>query len=285
MKFMEHSFKTTTHGRAALIACLDLSKPPDICRVAFGSGKVDEGTNLADVHELLEYVADGMIGSRRHKDDHFYFTIQYANLNHPEIKTFPLSEFIVYIRDPETGAETDLLYGTLGDYRQPVPQYHEGMPPCVWNLPLVLVASDELEVHVSAPPGLVTYDELEDAVAQALDKAAGGKGLLTDSSKGVPNGLATLDGFGKVPETQLPWKHHVIAARPRDPSKPDYGMGGGGEDGGEISLALETGPYTGTTEVGVVVSGVLYDAHNMSTHGDIAPNGTILIKTEEKENG
>ncbi len=80
-------------------------------------------------------------------------------------------------------------------------------------------------------------------------------------------------------------QRRVIAVRPRDPDKPDYGMGGGGEDGGEVSVALKVGPYTGEREAGVVVSGVLYDAENMSANGDTAPDGTILIKTEEEENG
>ncbi len=76
---------------------------------------------------------------------------------------------------------------------------------------------------------------------------------------------------------------YVVAVRPRAPGKPDYGMGGGGEDGG--SVALLTGPYTGTTEAGVVVSGVLYDAKNLGFDGEDSPDGTILIKTEENENG
>lgn len=71
----------------------------------------------------------------------------------------------------------------------------------------------------------------------------------------------------------------VVATRLRDPEKPTYGLGGGGDDGGEA--ILKTGPYTGRTEAGVVVSGVLYDAKNMSTHGDTAPDGTIIIKMEE----
>ncbi len=257
---MNYGFKTTTRGREVLAACMALKKPPDICRVAFGGGKISETANLADQHELLEYVAEGTVGNRSHKGNHLCFTIQYANSEHPDVKTFYLSEFIVYIKDPETGEDADLLYGTLGDYRQPVPQNSRGAPPCVWNLPLVLVLSDELEVKISAPPGLVTYDDL-----------------------GVPGGAVSLDEAGRIPEIQMPWKHRVTAARPRDPGKPDYGVGGGGEDGG--SVVLETGPYTGETEAGVVVSGILYDAKNMSTHGDTAPDGTIIIKTEEQKNG
>lgn len=74
---------------------------------------------------------------------------------------------------------------------------------------------------------------------------------------------------------------HVIAERERDSGKPTYGLGGGGEDGGEVSVALDAESYTGDTEIGVVVSGTLYDANNMSANGDTAPDGTIIIKTEE----
>ncbi len=66
-------------------------KPLKIIRVAFGSGKADEDTNLADVHELLTYVSDGEICGRKHEDDRFFFTIQYSNVKHKDVKTFYLS--------------------------------------------------------------------------------------------------------------------------------------------------------------------------------------------------
>ena len=157
---MEYRYKPTTNGRNAMAACLAMEKPPKITRVAFGSGKVDEGVNLADVHELLAYVADGAVGERRHENDRVYFTIQYANVRNKDIKSFILSEFIVYMEDPENGGDTDLLYGTLGDYRQPVPAYNPALPPSVFNFPLVMILSDELEVTFSAPAGLVTHDDL-----------------------------------------------------------------------------------------------------------------------------
>ncbi len=259
---MKHEFKVTTNGNAAVIACMALSKPPRITRVSFGAGLVPEGTELADVHALVEPVADGAVLNVRHTGNRLSFTVQYANVSHPETGDFPLSEYLVYIIDPVTGEETDYLYGTLGDYRQPMPRYLEGYGVCVFSYPLEVVLSSSLEVHVDAPPGLLTWQEL-----------------------GLPGGVATLDERGKVPEAQLPWSAYVAAVRPRDPGKPTYGLGGGGDGGGKVSVALEAGPYTGKTEAGVVVSGVLYDANNMSTHGDTAPDGTILIKMEAKENG
>lgn len=161
---MEYRYKPTTHGRNAIAACMALEKPFKITRVAFGSGKVDEDMNLADVHELLNYVSDGAVAERRHEDDRLYLTIQYANNQHQGVKTFLLSEFIVYCQDPETGENTDLLYGTLGDYRQPVPAYNPAFPPSEFNFPLTLIISDEINVSVSAPAGLVTYGDMADLI-------------------------------------------------------------------------------------------------------------------------
>ena len=157
---MEYSYKPTTHGRSVMAACMALEKPLKIRRVAFGSGKVDEGVNLADVHELISYVSDGAVAERRHENERLYLTVQYANKDHPDVKMFMLSEFIVYTEDPETRGETDLLYGTLGDYRQPVPAYNQAIPPSVFNFPLELIISDEVQISVSAPAGLVTHAEL-----------------------------------------------------------------------------------------------------------------------------
>lgn len=171
---MEYSYKVTTNGRAVMAACMALEKPPHITRVAFGSGKVDEETNLADVHEMLEYVCDGAVAERGHEGDRFNLTIQYANIEHKEVKAFLLSEFIVFAEDPAGGGETDLLYGSLGDYRQPVPAYNPAYPPSVFNFPLTLILSDALQPVVSAPAGLVTHDEfslLRDQTVEGMDKA------------------------------------------------------------------------------------------------------------------
>lgn len=156
----EYAYKPTTHGRAVMVACMALERPFHITRVAFGSGKVDAEINLADVHELLEYVSEGAIAERRHEDDRLYLTVQYANSEHKDVPTFLLSEFIVYVEDPETGEETDLIYGSLGDYRQPVPGYNPAYPPSIFNFPLTVILSDEIQAYVSAPAGLVTHDEL-----------------------------------------------------------------------------------------------------------------------------
>ncbi len=157
---MDYEYKLTTHGRAAIAACLALETPLRITRVGFGSGMIDEGKELADQHELLNFVSDGAITERRHEDDRLFLTLQFANQQHPDVKTFLLSEFMLYITDPVTGKETDLLYATLGDYPQPVPAYNPKYPSCVFNFPLILILSNEINASVLAPVGIVTYSDL-----------------------------------------------------------------------------------------------------------------------------
>lgn len=157
---MDYAFKPTTHGRTVIAACMALEAPLKLTRVAVGSGRVAEDIDLADMHELIQYEAEGSLGERRHEKDRLYLTIQYSNRNNPDMPTFLLSEFIVYAEDPATGEEMDLLYATLGDYVQSVPPCDVDFPAAVWNFPLTLVLSDAVNVTVSAPAGLVTYEDL-----------------------------------------------------------------------------------------------------------------------------
>lgn len=255
---MNYAYKPTTNGRAALAACLALEKAPKIVRVAFGNGRVEDGVDLADVHELRSYIADGAVTRRRHEGDRFYLTIQYTNEKHKDIKMFLLSEFIIYIENPETGRETDMLYGTMGDYCIPVPAYHPAFPPSIFNFPLELILSDEINVQITAPTGLATYDELLDAIGD---------------HNTAPNAhSALLAAF----RSSL-WR--AVRTRERDPSKPAYGLDGGTGTG---EVLLDAGPYTGAAEISAVVSGIEYDAKNISANGDNAPDGTlILTKLEE----
>ncbi len=71
-------------------------------------------------------------------------------------------------------------------------------------------------------------------------------------------------------------RYRPLATRIRNPDKPDYGLGGGGEWLG----TLEAAAYSGTSEVTVVVNGVDYDGKNISKNRENAPNGTIIIVEE-----
>lgn len=192
---MDHGYKITTHGRRLLAACLDLGEPLKLTRAAVGSGLIDRDEDLAKAHALIQYAAEASIADRRHEEDRLFLTVRYSNQDQPVAEAFTLSEFMVWAEDPETGQETDLLYATLGDYRQPVPAYSAAFPASVWSFPLVLVVSSELQVSITASPGLVTWEDLLDMRAELLRSimmnevtlplaAADGRPLLT--SGGTP---------------------------------------------------------------------------------------------------
>lgn len=164
---MNYSFKVTTGGRELLAALLATGKELEITRVAVGSGKVAEDTNLADMTELIQYVAEGTIAQRRHQDNVLYLTVQYSSNSTPGLGAFYLAEFIVEARHPISGESVVLLYATLGDYIQPVNAYSESLPPDIRNYPLAIAISDEIEVTITTPAGLVTYDDLQEAVDKA----------------------------------------------------------------------------------------------------------------------
>lgn len=165
---MEYGFKPTTNGRALIAACGALEKPLVLTRVAFGSGLVSDGTNLADQHQLVTPVADGEIGDRTHENDRLYLSVQYDNSKHPSQGAFNLAEFIIYATHPETQAETDVAYATLGDYQQPVPAYSEDLPASIFSFPMVLVVSDDIQVTISAAPGVVTHNDLQQLLNEGV---------------------------------------------------------------------------------------------------------------------
>ena len=167
---MKYAFKVTTNGRALLAELMAKEKPLEITRAVFGSGTIDEGSDLADQHELITPVAAGTVIERRHVGDKLYLTAQYDNSTDQTVGMFYLAEFIVYARYPDSGEEVDLLYATLGDYKQPVPGYSETEPPSTWKFPMVMVVSDKITVTYSGAPGLVTYDDLENVELELYTK-------------------------------------------------------------------------------------------------------------------
>lgn len=161
---MDCGYKLTTNGRRLLAALWALGQPLKLTRVEVGDGTVPEGVSLADLRQLVHPVAEGAVGDCRHENDRLYLTVQYSNQGKTDVKTFCLSEFIVYAADPETGKETDLIYGAMGDYRQPVPAYSPSLPASVWSFTMVVVVSDEIEVAISAPAGLVVWDDMRELI-------------------------------------------------------------------------------------------------------------------------
>ena len=167
----DYRFKVTTSGHNLLAALMATGKGLEITRVAVGSGRVEADRELADMTDLVEYVADAAIAAREHDGDELHLTVQYASNMTPGLGMFYLSEFVVEAKHPVTGESVNLLYATLGDYIQPVRAYSEVTAPDVRNYPLTIIVSSDIEVTVSAAGGLVTYDELNDAVDTAVKEA------------------------------------------------------------------------------------------------------------------
>lgn len=165
---MECGYKLTTNGQELLAACAALGEPLQLTRVCVGSGMVSEDTDLADVHELVSYVADGTLGERYRENNCLHLAVQYDNSAGGDAEGFTLSEFLVYAIHPETEEETDLLYATLGDARQPVPAYNASLPASIFSFPLVVVVSDEIEVSITASPGVVTHDDLQNLLNEGV---------------------------------------------------------------------------------------------------------------------
>ena len=180
---MNYAFKITTTGRKVLASCIETDQALDLTRVAFGDGRVSEDTDLADQHELVHYVADGSVGDRRHSGERLYLATKYANISHPDVPTTYLSEFLIYAKDPESGKSVDFIYATLGDYTQPVPKYEQDMPPVSFTFPLTIVLSSDASVTISAPAGLVTYDELIE-LQQLITVVLPASGWETDADTG-----------------------------------------------------------------------------------------------------
>lgn len=203
---MEQGFKVTTHGRAILTACMDTGAAFEITRVAFGSGRVSEETDLADVHEPVKYEADGTITSRRHEDNILYLTASYANSMNPDKETFYIAEFMLYATNPDTGEETDAVYCTLGDYIQPVPAYSSGQPAAISEYPIRMVVSNDTEVTINVPvDAYLTFDDAEELMEACLKRAVGMSAVsfTIQASDWTEENVAEVAVTG-VEETQYP---------------------------------------------------------------------------------
>lgn len=81
---------------------------------------------------------------------------------------------------------------------------------------------------------------------------------------------------GTVQELMARGIRYIIRKRYRDPDKPAYGL-----ENSEGEAVLETGTLSGKSEISLVVNGKEYDAENMSTDKDGAPEGTLIVRKME----
>lgn len=129
------------------------------------------------------------------------------------------------------------------------------------------------------------HADLIAAVAEAEKAADGAQTAAKGAQKDAAAASEALGTHSEDPEAhseqfaalEAKCRRHVIATRVRDPSKPSYGL----EDGDAVAV-LDVGPFTGGAEVTAIVSGVEYDAKNMSASGDDVPDGTLILRKVEE---
>lgn len=68
----------------------------------------------------------------------------------------------------------------------------------------------------------------------------------------------------------------VIRVRVRDPDKPSFGIGEGGEEQEPYRVYLDATEDTGTGKYTVIVNGVSYNARNFRIGGADAPDGSLI---------
>ena len=91
-----------------------------------GSGKVNELTILQELTDLITPVAQATSTLPYTVDNQIQFSIQYRNIDNPEIGGFFLSEFGVFAIDPDIGRIL-LCYGNLGDFPEWIHPFSSGI--------------------------------------------------------------------------------------------------------------------------------------------------------------
>lgn len=139
-------------------------------------------------------------------------------------------------------------------------------------------AKDHNDLISAVLAALAAASEARTAADNAQTAAGNAQNAAAAVSTALGEHGTTPDAHSELfAALEAKYRRHVIAVRMRDPSKPSYGLGGG-----DAVAMLEVGPYTGGAEVTAIVSGVEYDAKNMSASGENVPDGTlILTKVEE----
>jgi hypothetical protein len=140
-------------------------------RVGFGSGKIPEGTNPADMTDLLEFVANGsstepIVEVVRKADGDvektvISFVVEYrSDMNEDVTESFWINEFSVFAIDTVSGEEVSLYRGDLGDYPQPVTPFAQGAID-VRRFPVSIVVTGELKVELLYPPlAFITAEDM-----------------------------------------------------------------------------------------------------------------------------
>jgi len=310
----------TTAGRALLVKLAATGRVLTLTRVVFGSGKLPTDTTIADFQNqtaLVAPIVEGTSTTPIFENDALSMVLEFRSDMHGGLDhDISINEYGVYASDPD-GADVLLLYGNLGDYPDTVAAYQPGVITTRgYPLSITITSVPDVRIDFTASAFLTSqeaYDLLEacmkrtarmkaiDVVIPVEAWTRNGEGRYsyyadvpykTVSAQDYPQVTLHLDSLtaaftcGLSPlVTTFDGILRFYAQQP--PTATISGIcqlwkeGADNPVDGDDAIMLKLENYTGGTEISAIVNGVLYDAPNMSTDAQNAPDGTILVTRKE----
>lgn len=179
-----YGFVITKEGWSLFAKLIAGTANLDLLGVAFGKGRLPEGTNPATLEALISPVADGsttgMTITKKTNDAgeitqvDVSFIAEYrstcTNDNVTGVRAIDITEGVyineygVFAKDPDTQQPIMIYYATLGDYPQYVTSFSDGAVD-VRRFPITIVLTSDLNVQVLYPQiAFMTYENTVDYV-------------------------------------------------------------------------------------------------------------------------
>lgn len=166
-------------------------------KIVMGSGRIPAGKTERTMTAVVAPEATLEISGKQKTNDG-YAIISGVYSNEDITEDFYFRELALYAKAGEDGEEVLFSYGNAGEAADYMPAYTSGTP-VQRQIDLAFYIGNDAQVDLTIADGVyVTMDQLQ----VELDEA------LTDKI-GQPNGIASLDGEGKVPADQLPTMDYI----------------------------------------------------------------------------
>lgn len=196
-------------------------------KIVIGSGRIPAGKTARTMTDVVSPVINLSISKKQKANDG---TVVFGGVysNETIISDFYFRELALYAKAGEDGDEVLFSYGNAGETADYMPAYTSGTP-VQRQIDLSIYIGNDTQVDLTIADGVyVTADQLKAYVPKTEKGAANGVAELDGSGKvpsdqlpdmdyiptsekGVANGVAELDGSGKVPKTQIPSENSSIA--------------------------------------------------------------------------
>lgn len=172
---MEAGFTITKQGWH-LLAKLLAGDKLELSKIMVGSGKVPEGVNPGEITELVRPVALATSTVPQVEDKQVSFIVEYrSDLNGGLAVGFWIGGFAIYARDPDTRENVMVYYGSLGDAKQYVSAYTQGMAPDVrrYQVSITVTAGVEVSLGYPAEAWMTAQDVAEYCTAAVMPQIYG----------------------------------------------------------------------------------------------------------------